>query len=125
MDSHSTTGGTSADAGEPGAPLVRNIRCRKCCRHIDTTYAFCPHCGTKQKSGDAWYYHPVWIAVLAFVLIGPFALPLVWKSTRMGVTLKLILAVLILAYTGYGVYYLYKIATIDLAQFRELEKLLH
>lgn len=42
----------------------------------------------------------------------------------MSLPLKIILALLILAYTGYGVYYLYKIVTFDLGQLRELNRLL-
>jgi hypothetical protein len=42
--------------------------------------------------------------VLAFTLLGPFALPLVWRSRQMSAAGKLITTAAILLYTAYAVY---------------------
>ena len=94
--------------------------CRKCGRAIEAADKFCPHCGHRQDPGDAWYYHPVWILVLAFVVLGPLALFLVWKSPKMGRTWKILMAVLILAYTGYCAYFAYQLTSLELRQLNEL-----
>ena len=64
--------------------------------------------------GQAWYHHPVWILVLAFVALGPIALLLVWTSTKISRAGKVFMAVLILAYTGYCTYFLYRITAFEL-----------
>ena len=47
-----------------------------------------------------WYYRPVWVLVLLFVVLGPFGLPFLWKSSRFSRRLKIVLTVLVIAYTG-------------------------
>lgn len=46
-----------------------------------------------------WYYRPAWVVVLLFVVLGPLALPFLWKSPRFSRPLKVVLTVLALAYT--------------------------
>jgi hypothetical protein len=48
----------------------------------------------------AWYYRPVWVLVLLFVVLGPLALPFLWRSPRFSSPLKVVLTLLVLAYTG-------------------------
>jgi len=47
-----------------------------------------------------WYYRPVWVLVLLFLVLGPLALPFLWRSPRFSRPLKVVLTVLALAYTG-------------------------
>jgi len=94
--------------------------CRKCRRVIDSTYVYCPHCGQLQDAGAAWYYHPVWILVLAFCVLGPLALPLVWRSQRMNLVAKVITTVAILVYTVYGAYVFWQILSMELKFSSEL-----
>jgi len=47
-----------------------------------------------------WYYRPVWVLVLLFLVLGPLALPYLWRSPGFSRRLKVILTVLIIAYTG-------------------------
>lgn len=96
------------------AGIAPDVLCRKCGKSVDAASTFCPHCGTRQAEGQAWYYHPVWILVLAFVALGPIALFFVWKSRMMSRAGKVFMAVLILAYTGYCTYFLYKITAFEL-----------
>ena len=96
------------------ARIAPGVACRKCGKSIDAASVFCPHCGTRQAEGQAWYHHPVWILVLAFAVLGPIALFLVWKSHRISRAGKVFMAVLILAYTGYLAYLTYRITAFEL-----------
>jgi hypothetical protein len=47
-----------------------------------------------------WYYRPVWVLVLLFLVLGPLALPFLWRSPRFSRPVKVVLTVLELAYVG-------------------------
>ena len=47
-----------------------------------------------------WYYRPVWVLVLLFLVLGPLALPYLWRSPSFSRRLKIVLTVLVIAYTG-------------------------
>ncbi len=47
-----------------------------------------------------WYYRPVGILLLLFVVLGPLGLPYLWKSPGFSRRWKLVLTVLTLAYTA-------------------------
>jgi len=47
-----------------------------------------------------WYYRPVWVLVLLFLVLGPLALPYLWRSPGFSRRLKIVLTVLVIAYTG-------------------------
>jgi len=47
-----------------------------------------------------WYYRPVWVLVLLFLVLGPLALPYLWRSPSFSRHLKVVLTVLVVAYTG-------------------------
>ena len=114
---------TGREPENPATTAGRTVpkrACRKCSRAIEAADKFCPHCGHRQDPGDAWYYHPVWILVLAFIVLGPLALFLVWKSPKMGRTWKILMATLILVYTGYFGYLFYQLMSIELRQLNEL-----
>jgi hypothetical protein len=96
--------GGPAKSGMTGGPPALPPMCRKCGRVTDITHKFCPHCGQRQDLGAAWYYHPVWILVLAFTVLGPFALPLVWRSKQMSAAAKALTTAAILLYAAYAVY---------------------
>ena len=95
--------------GNPAVPPALPARriCKKCSHFVDVTYQYCPHCGHRQKEGNAWYYSPVWIALMALFVLGPFALGLVWRSGRMNATAKWIFTAGIVLYTCLTVYYTY------------------
>ncbi len=99
----------------PTPPELRGISptpwnpCIRCGQGIDASFTYCPHCGKPQREGAAWYYHPVWILVLGLLVIGPFALPLVLRSTKMTLAQKWIVGVLIVGNTVLVLYYTYRI----------------
>jgi hypothetical protein len=47
-----------------------------------------------------WYYRPLWVVLLLFVVLGPFGLPYLWKSPGFSRNLKIVLTVLVVAYTA-------------------------
>lgn len=48
-----------------------------------------------------WYLKPWVVLVLIFFVLGPFALPLLYKSPKFSRSRKILLTVLTVAYTGY------------------------
>ena len=47
-----------------------------------------------------WYHRPVWVLILLFLVLGPLALPYLWRSPGFSRRLKVVLTVLVVAYTG-------------------------
>ena len=51
--------------------------------------------------GEARWFHSVWWVLFSlFFLIGPFALPLLWKSPRFSRGMKVVLTLASVAYTA-------------------------
>jgi len=55
---------------------------------------------TNAKDNIAWYHRPLVVILLMFVVLGPFALPLLFKSPAFSYRAKVILTVLVLIYTA-------------------------
>jgi hypothetical protein len=47
-----------------------------------------------------WYYRPVWVLVLLFLVLGPLGLPYLWRSPRFSRGAKIALTAGVIAYTG-------------------------
>ena len=47
-----------------------------------------------------WYYRPVWVLLLLFVVLGPFGLPYLWKSPSFSRGMKVVFTVILVAYIG-------------------------
>ena len=58
-----------------------------------------------------WYLGPIGVVLLLFFVLGPFALPLLYKSPKFSKTLKIVLTILVMIYTSYLV-----IATVEIAR---------
>ena len=54
---------------------------------------------TPSRGDVAWYHKPIWVAVLALFVLGPLALPLVWRSPAFSTAARWVATVLILLYT--------------------------
>jgi hypothetical protein len=54
------------------------------------------------RSADAptWYHRPVWVLTLLFLVLGPLGLPYLWGSPSFSRRLKILLTVLLIAYTA-------------------------
>ena len=57
-----------------------------------------------------WYYQPWAVVMSLFLVLGPFGLPLLYRSPKFSRTAKIVLTIATVAYTVYLV-----IATIELA----------
>lgn len=113
-----------SSSATPGAPPPLPVFCHKCRFPVEPDARYCSRCGANQQGGQAWYYHPVWILVLALLALGPIALVLVWKSRRMGAAWKWVLAVVITVYSVYCIYFLYIVTAFTVRQMLELNHML-
>ncbi len=66
------------------------IKCRFCGEFLDGSY--------KPKSKTKWYYSTSAI-VIGLLVLGPFALPLVWKNPKYNVTTKVIITIVVIIVT--------------------------
>jgi len=48
-----------------------------------------------------WYLRPIGLVLLLFFVLGPFGLPLLYKSPRFSRKLKIVLTVVVIIYTIY------------------------
>ena len=74
---------------------MNEIRCMACGLGCDATDNYCRRCGHNLKPGLGFFNSHTGI-ILVSLLAGPFALPLVWTSKRIGRTAKIIYTVLLL-----------------------------
>ena len=47
-----------------------------------------------------WYYRPLWVLVLLFLVLGPLGLPYLWRSPRFSRGAKIALSGCVIVYTG-------------------------
>ena len=52
-------------------------------------------------STTRWYYRLSFVLLMLFVVMGPFALPLLWKSPEFKRPVKMLLTVLVLIFTAW------------------------
>lgn len=55
----------------------------------------------KKKETSKWYDSQLIILLLLFGVLGPLALPLLFKSSKFSLTQKTILTIIMLGYTGF------------------------
>ena len=48
-----------------------------------------------------WYYKPGMVVVLLFLVLGPFGLPILYKSPKFNKPWKILLTILMIPYTWY------------------------
>ena len=58
----------------------------------------------EENNNVKWYLRPLVVLVLLFVVLGPLALPLLYKSPEFNKTLKIILTITVIIYTLYFIY---------------------
>ncbi|MBI4556438.1 MAG: zinc ribbon domain-containing protein [Candidatus Hydrogenedentes bacterium] len=97
-------------------------RCIACGHPLEPAARFCSQCGRRQGQLDVWILRPLWILVLSFTVLGPFALPLVWVSRGTNRTGKIVVSAVIILYTVFVFY----VGYLFLAwYFRYLERVTH
>jgi hypothetical protein len=55
---------------------------------------------SKEEEKVKWYLNPISVVLLLFFVLGPFGLPLLYKSPKFSKTLKIILTVTVIVYTS-------------------------
>jgi len=55
----------------------------------------------KEDGRVRWYLRPIPVILLLFFVLGPFGLPLLYKSPRFTRTLRIILTIAVIIYTSY------------------------
>ena len=58
----------------------------------------------KEDEKIKWYLRPISVVLLLFFVLGPFALPLLYKSPKFSKTLKIILTLVVILYTSYLIF---------------------
>ena len=76
-------------------------RCWHCSHPVAPDDRYCRRCGEGQGAYVAWYYHPLWIVVLGLTVMGPFVLPLVWRTPRLSPAAKWILSVILVVLSAW------------------------
>ncbi len=66
------------------------VKCRFCGEFLDDSY--------KPKPKTKWYYSTSAI-VIGLLVLGPFALPLVWRNPKYEVITKVIITIVVIAVT--------------------------
>jgi hypothetical protein len=97
-----------SDVAEEGRRLAAHAsavpspgRCWSCGLAIDAGDRYCRRCGQGQGAFLAWYYRPLWIVLLALTVLGPFALPLVWRTPSLDRRGKWLASVAVVTVCGY------------------------
>jgi polyferredoxin len=71
-----------------------------------------------------WYLRPIGVVLLLFFVLGPFGLPLLYKSPKFGKASKIILTIAIIIYTSYLVFASVEIGRELYTRMQELQELL-
>jgi hypothetical protein len=110
--------------GKPICPtciiLYHNlIYCPVCYAVVEVTNTAIAEQNAKKNK---WFYSVPFVLLMLFVVIGPFAFPLLWKSPRFNRTSKLILTIIVTILTIFLLWLTYKIILIYYAQYRDIMK---
>jgi RNA polymerase subunit RPABC4/transcription elongation factor Spt4 len=108
-------------------PVTPQLACRRCKTAIDASDNYCRQCGTPTAVGEtalaAWWEGPWVVLPLLFVVLGPLALPLLWRSRRFTRPWKIALSVIVVAVTLYAVWQVWYTLNQLLEPLLQLEKL--
>jgi hypothetical protein len=58
----------------------------------------------KEDEKIKWYLRPISVVLLLFFVLGPFGLPLLYKSPKFSKTSKIILTIVVIIYTSYLIF---------------------
>ena len=78
----------------------------------------------KENQKTKWYLRPISVVLLLFFVLGPFGLPLLYKSPKFGKASKIILTVVVIIYTSYLIFASLEIGRELYMRMEELQELL-
>jgi hypothetical protein len=78
----------------------------------------------KEDRNVKWYLRPVGVVLLLFFVLGPFGLPLLYKSPKFSRTSKIILTIAVITYTVYLIFVSLEIGRELYGRIEELQELL-
>jgi len=110
----------AGDTSNPQSPAL--TACWSCRGVIAPGDKFCRHCGRRQMRGDTWYFQAGWILFLALTVLGPFALPLVWRSPHLSRSQKWVVGGIITVYSAIVLWLFYWITKLIWNQFAGLDR---
>ena len=58
----------------------------------------------KEDEKIKWYLRPVIVVLLLFFVLGPFGLPLLYKSPKFSKKLRIVLTIVVIIYTSYLIF---------------------
>ena len=79
---------------------------------------------TQEDGKVKWYLRPVGVVLLLFFVLGPFGLPLLYKSPKISKTMKIILTLAVIIYTSYLVFTSLEIGRRIYGRMEELQEML-
>jgi len=71
-----------------------------------------------------WYLRPISAVLFLFFVLGPFGLPLLYRSPKFNKTLKIILTIVVMIYTSYLIFASLEIARLLYRRIGELQDIL-
>jgi hypothetical protein len=78
----------------------------------------------KEDGKVKWYLRPIGVVLLLFFVLGPFGLPLLYKSPAFSKTIKIILTIAVILYTSYLIFASLEIARQLYSTMGELQEML-
>ncbi len=85
-----------------------NLKCRSCRHQEPLPVLRCPDCGAimdpvQRKRSMS----PIIVILLLFFVLGPFALPMLWRNDRFNTATKWVLTVMVVIYTFVALWYVW------------------
>ncbi len=77
-----------------------------------------------EETRRKWYFRPISVLLLLFFVLGPFGLPLLYRSPHFSRTLKIILTVVVVLYTSYLIFASLEIGRELYKRVQELQEIL-